>query len=65
MTPGPPAAPIATEGPLGPARDAAWARSAGTPWALAVGTAALLLALLGFAVLAGRAGGRREDEAPA
>lgn len=64
VTPAPPAAPVATDDPAPPARDAAWARSAGTPWALAVATAALLLALLGVATLAGR-GGRREDDAPA
>ncbi len=64
LTPAPPAVPVATEAPVAPARAAAWARSDGTPWALAVGTAAVLLAVLAVAVLAGRAG-RREDDAPA
>jgi peptidoglycan/xylan/chitin deacetylase (PgdA/CDA1 family) len=62
-TPAAPAVAVATGPPASPARDAAWARSAGTPWALAVGTAAVLLAVLALAALLGR--GRREDDATA
>jgi peptidoglycan-N-acetylglucosamine deacetylase len=60
----PPARPAPSAAPAPPARGAAWARSAGTPWALAVGTGAVLLGLLALAALAGRAG-RREDETSA
>jgi hypothetical protein len=46
-----------------PARDRAWARSDGTPGALAAGTGAVLVLLLLVAAAAGR-GRQREDETP-
>ena len=55
------AAPVPTAAP--PARDRAWARSDGTPGALAAGTGAVLFVLLLVAAAAGR-GRRREDETP-
>ena len=55
-----PALPAPTEGPP-PARDAAWARRDGTPAAVAVFTAAVLLVVLVGAAAAGRAR-RPEDD---
>jgi peptidoglycan/xylan/chitin deacetylase (PgdA/CDA1 family) len=57
-----PAAPVPTAAPA-PARDRAWARSDGTPGALAAGTGAVLVLLLLVAAAAGR-GRQREDETP-
>jgi len=57
-----PAAPVPTAAPA-PARDRAWARSDGTPGALAAGTGAVLVVLLLVAAAAGR-GRQREDETP-
>jgi peptidoglycan/xylan/chitin deacetylase (PgdA/CDA1 family) len=57
----PPAIPVPTVEPVSPARERAWARSDGTPGALAAGTVILLAGLLLVAVAAGR-GRRREDE---
>jgi peptidoglycan/xylan/chitin deacetylase (PgdA/CDA1 family) len=62
--PGAPAIPVPTAGPAPVARDAAWARRDETLPALAAWTVAGLLALLGIAAAAGRAG-PHEDEPPA
>jgi peptidoglycan/xylan/chitin deacetylase (PgdA/CDA1 family) len=60
----------AVAGPTGPAapavaRDAAWARRAGTPGSVALFTAALLVALVLVAALAGRPGSAGDEDPPA